>query len=60
MKIKERRTGWNPISDEVFAEEYAAFLRMGLSQNEIARAFRMSVDTLKHRISRSRSLGGNH
>ena len=45
--------GSSDLTNEVFAEEYLAFLHMGMSQQEIARSFRMSMDTLNHRISRS-------
>lgn len=36
----------------VFLEEYDDFVRMGMSLQEIARAFNTSIDALEHRLRR--------
>ena len=38
---------------EIFSEEFIGFVKMGLSKQEIARAFGYSMDTLEHRIRRA-------
>lgn len=37
---------------EIFLEEYNDFIRMGMSFQEIARAFAISMDALEHRLRR--------
>lgn len=45
---------WNSqrMPRDVFLEEYEDFVRMGLSMQEIARAFATSIDALEHRLRR--------
>ena len=37
---------------DIFYEEYQDFIRMGLSRQEIARAFACTMDALEHRLKR--------
>ena len=41
------------MDKEVWLEEYHGLLAMGLSQQEIARAFRCTEEALQHRLKRS-------
>lgn len=41
------------LAREVFIEEYHDFVRMGLSRQEIARAFACTVEALEHRMKRN-------
>ena len=49
----ERRSVNRDMPREWWVEEYQAFVRMGLTRQEIARAFRCTMDALEHRMRRN-------
>lgn len=55
MSTREKPKGRNRntlLPPEVWIEEYTDFVRMGLSEQEIARAFGCTLEALEHRKKR--------